>query len=457
MSHLVAESALAALLSAGADEAVAIAEETGHVDLRWATNTLTTNGSTRGRRITVIAIVGEGFAVRSATGGSAGDLEALCSAAVTAARGARPAEDSAPLVDGGVGSGWTDGPVIPGPAVLRGFAAALAEVLDEVRGSGARIFGFARHECTTTWLATSAGTRQRHVQPEGCVEWNVKGSGPGQSVWTGQATRDFTDVDVPGTWAWLQQRLAWTEHQVALPAGRYEVILPPTAVADLMIDAYWAAAGRDAGEGRTVFSRAGGGTRIGEHLGPPGLTMRSDPAAPDLQVEPFVTAAGSSSQSSIFDNGLPIPATSWIADGVLTHLLQTRSTAARAGAPATPYVHNLIVEQAGATATLEDMVASTKRGLLLTSLWYIRVVDPETQLLTGLTRDGVFLIEDGQVVGAVNNFRFNESPIDLLGRASEIGMTSRTLAREWSDYFAWAAMPAMRIPDFRMSSVSPAS
>jgi predicted Zn-dependent protease len=116
-----------------------------------------------------------------------------------------------------------------------------------------------------------------------------------------------------------------------------------------------------------------------------------------------------------------------------------------------------VIEQAGATATLEEMVAATPRGLLLTSLWYIRVVDPETQLLTGLTRDGVFLVEDGEVVGAVNNFRFNESPIDLLGRATEIGVTCRTLPREWSDYFTWAAMPAMRIPDFHMSSVSPAS
>jgi predicted Zn-dependent protease len=103
------------------------------------------------------------------------------------------------------------------------------------------------------------------------------------------------------------------------------------------------------------------------------------------------------------------------------------------------------------------MVARTERGLLLTCLWYIRVVDPETLLLTGLTRDGVFLVENGEVTAAVNNFRFNESPVDLLGRIVQAGRTERTLPREWNDWFTRTAMPAVRVPDFNMSSVSPAS
>ena len=103
------------------------------------------------------------------------------------------------------------------------------------------------------------------------------------------------------------------------------------------------------------------------------------------------------------------------------------------------------------------MIASTERGLLVTCLWYIREVDPQTLLLTGLTRDGVYLIEDGQVVGAVNNFRFNESPVDLLGRVSEAGATVATMSREWGDYFSRTAMPALRVPDFNMSTVSAAS
>ena len=111
----------------------------------------------------------------------------------------------------------------------------------------------------------------------------------------------------------------------------------------------------------------------------------------------------------------------------------------------------------GGTASTDDMVASTERGLLLTCLWYIREVDPQTLLLTGLTRDGVYLVEGGEVVGAVNNFRWNESPVDLLGRISEVGRSVPALPREWSDGFTWVRMPTLRIPDFNMSSVSQAS
>jgi predicted Zn-dependent protease len=120
-------------------------------------------------------------------------------------------------------------------------------------------------------------------------------------------------------------------------------------------------------------------------------------------------------------------------------------------------VDNLLLEDPNATASLDEMVAATDRGLLLTCLWYIREVDPQTLLLTGLTRDGVFLVENGEVTGAVNNFRFNESPVDLLGRTVQAGLTERTLPREWNDWFTRAAMPPLRVPDFNMSSVSPAS
>ena len=103
------------------------------------------------------------------------------------------------------------------------------------------------------------------------------------------------------------------------------------------------------------------------------------------------------------------------------------------------------------------MIASTDRALLLTCLWYIRDVDPQVLLLTGLTRDGVYLVEDGEVVGAVNNFRFNESPVAMLGRLAEVGTTVPTLPREWGDYFTRTAMPPARVEGFNMSSVSQAS
>jgi predicted Zn-dependent protease len=161
----------------------------------------------------------------------------------------------------------------------------------------------------------------------------------------------------------------------------------------------------------------------------------------------------------VFDNGLALAPTSWIAEGQLAALLQTRYSSQLTGLPVTPAIDNLILEAGGTgpAPTLSEMVAATGRGLLLTCLWYIREVDPQTLLLTGLTRDGVYLIEGGEVVGAVNNFRFNESPVDLLRRTTEVGATELTLSREWSDWFTRTAMPPLRIPDFNMSSVSQAT
>jgi predicted Zn-dependent protease len=224
-----------------------------------------------------------------------------------------------------------------------------------------------------------------------------------------------------------------------------------------MIYLYWSAGARDAYEGRTVFSKPGGGTRVGERLTDVRVTLRSDPLAAGLRCSPFVIAHASGGTQSVFDNGLPLEPTRWIADGVLNALIQTRHSAQLTGLPLTPGIDNLILDGPAGGRSLTEMVANTDRGLLLTCLWYIREVDPQTLLLTGLTRDGVYLVEHGEVTSAVNNFRFNESPLDLLGRLSEVGATERTLPREWNDYFTRVAMPAVRVDDFNMSSVSPAS
>jgi predicted Zn-dependent protease len=155
----------------------------------------------------------------------------------------------------------------------------------------------------------------------------------------------------------------------------------------------------------------------------------------------------------VFDNGLPLAPTEWMSRGELRHLTTSRHSAGLTGLPVAPGIENVILD-GGQDRSLEEMVASTERGLLLTCLWYIREVDPATLLLTGLTRDGVYLVENGEVTGEVNNFRFNESPVGVLGRATEAGRTEKTLPREWSDWFTRAAMPALRVPDFNMSSVS---
>ncbi|MGV9555779.1 metallopeptidase TldD-related protein [Streptomyces sp. NPDC003401] len=441
-----------------ADGCVVIADERSSANLRWAGNALTTNGVTRGRTLTVIATVdgreGTASGVVSRSAVTADELEPLVRAAETAARGAAPAEDAQPLVTGVAPSPeFTEAPLETSSAVFADFAPALGEAFARARGGGRELYGFAHHELVSTYLGTSTGLRLRHDQPTGTLELNAKSPDRTRSAWAGRSTRDFKDVDPAALDAELAVRLGWAERRIELPAGRYETLLPPTAVADLMIYQLWSSSGRDAAEGRTVFSRPGGGTRLGERLTELPLTLRSDPDEPGLESAPFVVAHSSGGDQSVFDNGLPIRATEWISGGELKQLTTSRHGAALTGLPVAPGADNLVLD-GGGDRSLEDMVASTTRGLLLTCLWYIREVDPATLLLTGLTRDGVYLVEDGEVVGEVTNFRFNESPVDLLGRATEAGRTEKTLPREWSDWFTRSAMPALRVPDFNMSSVS---
>ncbi|MBA0050509.1 TldD/PmbA family protein [Streptomyces sp. AJS327] len=443
------------------DGCVVIAAETSSANLRWAGNALTTNGVTRGREVTVIATVdgaeGAASGVVSRSGATPGELEGLVRAAEEAVRASEPAEDAQPLVEGGPpAADFTEPPAETSHAVFAEFAPELGECFARARAAGRELYGFASHELVSSYLGSSTGLRLRHDQPTGSLEMNAKSTDHTRSAWAGRATRDFSDVRPSELDAELARRLGWAERSVQLPAGRYETLLPPTAVADLLIYQLWSSGARDAAEGRTVFSKAGGGTRVGERLGRLPLTLRSDPHAPGLESVPFVLAHASGDTSSVFDNGLPLTATDWIREGTLTTLPATRHSAGLTGLPAAGAPDNLLLE-GGGPRSLEEMVADSGRDgpcLLLTCLWYIREVDPATLLLTGLTRDGVYLVEGGEVRGAVNNFRFNESPVDLLGRATEAGRTERTLPREWSDWFTRAAMPPLRVPDFNMSSVS---
>ncbi|GAV41955.1 metallopeptidase TldD-related protein [Streptomyces acidiscabies] len=441
-----------------ADGCVVIADEQSSANLRWAGNALTTNGVTRGRTLTVIATVdgkegtASGVVTRAAV--TSDELESLVRAAEDAARAAGPAEDAQPLVSGTPASPeFVEAPAETSSAVFADFAPALGEAFARAREGGRELYGFAHHELVSTYLGTSTGLRLRHDQPNGTLELNAKSPDRTRSAWAGRSTRDFKDVDPAALDAELAVRLGWAERRIELPAGRYETLLPPTAVADLLIYQMWSQSGRDATEGRTVFSKPGGGTRLGERLTELPLSLRSDPHEPGLESAPFVIAHSSGGDTSVFDNGLPVRATEWIGNGELKNLVTSRHSAALTGLPVAPGGDNLILD-GGGSQSLDEMVAATGRGLLLTCLWYIREVDPATLLLTGLTRDGVYLVEDGEVVGEVNNFRFNESPVDLLGRAVEAGRTEKTLPREWSDWFTRAAMPALRVPDFNMSSVS---
>ncbi|KAA1251712.1 TldD/PmbA family protein [Mycobacterium simiae] len=436
-----------------ADETMVLVVDRTEATLRWAGNSMTTNGLSTSRRVTVISIVrhGDGAFVGAMTSGETdpAELPGLVAASQDAARSAPEAGDVAPLLaDAGVPVNW-DAPV-PGTGV-EVFADVAASLSRQFRGSD-RLYGYAHHSLSTTFLASSTGLRRRYTQPAGAMEINAKRGAA--SAWAGVGAPDFVDVPIDALLDQLSTQLGWARRRVELPPGRYETIMPPSTVADLMLNMAWSMAGRGAQEGRTAFAAPGGGTRVGERLTDLPLTMFSDPMAPGLVCTPFVAVSNSSDSVSVFDNGMDIGHVDWIHNGVINVLAYPRATAAKFNAPVALAADNLLMT--GGSAALADMIAATERGLLLTTLWYIRDVDPTALLVTGLTRDGVYLIEDGEVTAAVNNFRFNESPLDLLRRATQAGVSEITLPREWGDWATRAAMPSLRIPDFHMSSVSQA-
>ena len=255
-----AETVERALAAARSDDCVVIAEETSAANLRWAGNTLTTNGVSRSRQFTVIAIDrrGDGAAagVVSRSGVRPDQIGAVVREAEHAAAEAAPAKDAEELIGAGQpgsfggneetgrdqpGSsgrektsepGWDSPPGHTEIGVLRDFAATLGQTLRAAGAAGRKLYGFAEHELTSTFLGTSTGLRRRQDQPTGRVELNAKSADMVCSAWTGVATRDFSDVDIVGLDAGLTERLGWAERTVSLPAGRYETLLPPTAVSE---------------------------------------------------------------------------------------------------------------------------------------------------------------------------------------------------------------------------------
>ncbi len=453
------ERGVAAAERAGADGCVVLVEESSHADVRFALNQTTTNGVHRGRTVSVVVIAGTsvGTATRTGVVGEAG-VEEMVSAAWADAKAAPASEDAFPLVEGpsDVGRDFGLPPEETDAAVLDPVLSSLSGAFERARARDAVLAGFAECDVATLYLGSSTGLRLSHAQPTGAVNLVGRTADGTGSAWVAEPTitPSFERMEQE-----VWRRLDWGRKSVGLEAGRYEVILPPSGVGDLMATlAFYGLGGQDAEDGRTVFSKEGGGTRVGETVAALPFTLYGDPDEAGVESTPFVATGASSSDVSVFDDGLPIGRTDWIRDGMLTHLRYHRAGAAKSGAEMAPYVDNLVLRCGPHSGgSVDDMVARTERGLLLTCLWYIREVDPATLLMTGLTRDGVYVIEDGTVIAAANNFRFNESPVDLLARTTEVGTPVRSLGREFGEYLNRTIMPPLRIPDFNMSSVSQAS
>jgi predicted Zn-dependent protease len=258
---------------------------------------------------------------------------------------------------------------------------------------------------------------------------------------SGYAARGFTDVSKLDTASATRVATMKANASVgakAIEQGKYTVILEPVA-ATYMLENMFRFDARSAEEGRSFLSKKGGGTRLGEQLMDPKVTIYSDPFNPDL---PGATWGG---------DGLPREKTVWIDKGVVKNLSYSRFWAQKKGVTPVPGPSNIIME--GGDATLEELIKSTERGILVSRLWYIRMVDPQSLLLTGLTRDGTFYIENGKIMFPVKNFRFNESPVIMLNNLEALGKQERSISVE--SYRSYL-IPPMKIRDFTFSSLSDA-
>ncbi|HEY9000329.1 MAG TPA: TldD/PmbA family protein [Mucilaginibacter sp.] len=259
---------------------------------------------------------------------------------------------------------------------------------------------------------------------------------------SGYATRDFEDYNDLDTLKLTQvaaKKATGSVNAKAIEPGKYTVILEPAAGIVLLEQLYGGLDARSADEGRSFLSKAGGGTKLGEKLVDERVNIYSDPEDPRL---PNSTWAG---------DGRPQEKTSWIEKGVLKNLQYSRYWAQKKGVKAVPSPQSVIME--GGDASLEELIKGTEKGILVTRLWYIRPVDPQTLLYTGLTRDGTFYIENGQIKFPVKNMRFNESPVIMLNNLDALGKVERTVSGE---SFSSSLIPPMRIKEFTFTSLSDA-
>ena len=309
----------------------------------------------------------------------------------------------------------------------------VAKSLDVSKGAGLEAAGFLDNSSGFRAMMNSKGLFAYNKDTD--VSFSVTIRTP-DGTGSGYTSNSFNDVSKLDTGAMSSIAAAKAKNSVganAIEPGKYTVILEPLAVSDLVS---WILRGfdaRSADEGRSFMSKRGGGTRLGEQLFDERISIYTDPMNPEL---PTATWDG---------DGLPLKKTMWVENGVVKNLAYSRYWAAQQGVDPLPSGRGMIIP--GGNASLEDMIRSTERGVLVTRFWYIRSVDPQSLLLTGLTRDGTFYIENGEIKFPIKNFRFNESPIIMLNNVEELGRTERS---------GNILVPPMKIRDFTFTSLSDA-
>jgi predicted Zn-dependent protease len=259
---------------------------------------------------------------------------------------------------------------------------------------------------------------------------------------SGYAARGFNDVSKLDTYSATKVATSKANGSVgarAIEPGKYTVILEPVAVAYLLVNMFFGLDARNADEGRSFMSKPGGGNRLGEQLMDPKVNIYSDPFNPELP-------SGTWNRE-----GQAMIKRSWIEKGIVKNLSYSRYWASKKNVDPAPGPGNVIMD--GGTDTIEDMIKSTDKGILVSRLWYIRMVDPQTLLVTGLTRDGTFYIENGQIKFPLKNFRFNESPVIMLNNLDSMGKPERTISVESYRSFL---VPPLKVRDFTFTSLSDA-
>lgn len=285
-------------------------------------------------------------------------------------------------------------------------------------------------------VATSAGLFAYHRTTDANFSMTARTPDATGSGWASAGARDWGAIDPAAIGRIAAQKAVASRNPTAIEPGPYTAVLEPAAVNDLIPLLGGALNARTADEGRSPFSKPGGGTRIGEKVVDERVTLYSDPADPRLLAQPF-------------DNeGTPIRRMVWIEKGILRNLSYSRFRAQKQGKEPTGNALAGGLALTGGTLSTEQIIAGTERGILVTHFFYIRSLEPRTVLQTGLTRDGTFLVEKGKITRALKNFRWNESPLLMLNRLEEIGRSEPTAAGR--------LMPALRIRGFDFSSSSEA-
>jgi predicted Zn-dependent protease len=322
-------------------------------------------------------------------------------------------------------------------------AGAVKAVFDAIRAlpaaEGVRpadlfVAGFLEASASAQAIANSSGLFAYHRSSDASLSTTVRTpDGTGSGYFT-RGARDWADLDPRDIGIRAARKAIASRNPQAIEPGMYTVVLEPQAVSDLIPLLRGSFNARSADEGRSPFSKPGGATKVGEKIADERVTIFSDPTDAELLSQPFDA------------EGVPVPRTVWIENGVLTNLAYSRYWAAQKGAQAAGFGGGL--KMVGGSRSTDELIAGTERGVLVTRFWYIRFLDPRTVMLTGLTRDGTFLIENGRVTRPLKNFRFNDSPLLMLSRIDEIGRSERVSSG--------MVMPSLRVRDFNFSSLSDA-